>query len=251
MQFFFCGVFVLRTTDTILANFSLNNPFKLTMSTMASASASSVATTGVFRLPSYELLPTSILKGLEDAALATLTSISVSGDLFIVSRTDKVPLDEVAPDAVIMIPLFAIEESAVMTATHLADGPMVYIQLDGYPQPRAIFGTCVAYSEGAGDREIAVGSRVYFPPTSHLLVAKPSLLALFEEDSGTACDNPRNGEPRPVKRLCTRPPVGDGEPADDTLDVPVEKGTTKYFLDLDGCKHATRNKSDIARREKD
>ena len=31
----------------------------------------------------------------------------------------------------------------------------------------------------------------------------------------------------------------------------LEKGTQKYILDLDGCRHTTRNKSEIALREKE
>ena len=81
---------------------------------MASVSASTVMTTGVIRIPSYELLPTSILKGLEDAALAVLDSTSISGDLFNMSRTVRLPLAEVAADAVILIPLFATIDSSTI-----------------------------------------------------------------------------------------------------------------------------------------
>ena len=42
-----------------------------------------------------------------------------------------------------------------------------------------------------------------------------------------------------------------GEPADESRDSSIEKGMSKYILDLDGGKHATRNKSDIAKREKE
>ena len=218
---------------------------------MASAGASTVMTTGVIRIPSYELLPTSILKGLEDAALAVLESTSISGDLFNMSRAVKQPLAEVTADSDILIPHYATIDSSVMNSNNLADGPMVHVRLDGPPQPRAVFGTCVAYSEGAGDREVDVGTRVRFPPPSHLLVAKPSLLDLFNDEFETARDNARTGEPRPIKRLCTRALVEEGELAENTMDVPIEKGTTKYILDLDGCKHNTGNKSDIAQREKD
>ena len=95
---------------------------------MSSASASRVLTTGVIRLPNYELLPTSILKGLEDAALAVLDSTSISGDLFNMSRAVKIPLADVEPDAVILIPLFATTDSGVMNSNNLADGPMVYVK---------------------------------------------------------------------------------------------------------------------------
>ena len=225
--------------------------FKLTKSSMSSVSTSSVSSAGVIRIPNYELLPTSFLKGLEDAALATSVATNVSGDLFNMSRADILPLTEVAEDAVILIPLFTTENSVVMNSTILAEGPMVYIRLDGPPQPRAIFGTCVAYSEGADIREVAVGAKVQFPPPPRLLVGKPSLVDLFNEDIGTAVDNPRTGTPRPVKRLRTRLLEDVGELGESGHDGPIEKGMTKYILDLDGCKHVTRNKSDIAQREKD
>ena len=109
----------------------------------ASASASSVAPTiaitGVVRLPNYELLRTSLLKGIEDAAMATITSSSVEGDLFNSNRAEKMPIGEVSEDAVILVPLFSTTDSVAMNSDLLALGPMVYIRLDGPPQPRSIF----------------------------------------------------------------------------------------------------------------
>ena len=216
-------------------------------SASASATASSVASTGVVRIPIYELLPTPLLKGIEDASVATLSATTVAGDLFNMSRADKVPIANVAEDAIILVPLFATEDATTMTADNLAMGPIMYVKLDGFPQPRSVFGTVVAYSEGATDRELEVGLKVRFPPTLHLLVAKPSLVDLVDQVLGTATDNPRTGEPRPVKRLRTRLLEDVGEPAENR----DEKGTSKYILDLDGVRHTTRNKSDIAQREKD
>ena len=117
-------------------------------SASASASASNVATTGVVRIPIYELLPTPFLKGIEDASVAALTATTVTDDLFNMSRADKVPIADVAEDAIILIPLFATEGATVMTADTVAMGPMMYVKLDGLPQPRSVFGTIVAYSEG-------------------------------------------------------------------------------------------------------
>ena len=217
-----------------------------------SANAFSVVQVGVVRLPNYELLPTALLKGLEDAASAVLTSNSVAGDLFNMSRATIVPTTAVAPDAIILVPLFAMDGAAVMDSCSLAAGPMLYIRLDGPPQPRAIFGTCIAYSEGAGDREVELGALVQFPPPPHLLVAKPSLGHLIDAVTGIASDNPRTGEDRVPKRVCIRQLEEDGELLTDSKsDNSVEKGMSKYILDLDGNKHATRNKSDIAQREKD
>ena len=199
----------------------------------ASASASSVAPTiaitGVVRLPNYELLRTSLLKGIEDAAMATITSSSVEGDLFNSNRAEKMPIGEVSEDAVILVPLFSTTDSVAMNSDLLALGPMVYIRLDGPPQPRSIFGTCVAYSEGAVIREVELGTKVRFPPPQYLLVAKPSLIDLVDDVAGIAVDNPRNGEARPVKRLRTRLLEDVGELTENR----EEKGMNKYLLDLD------------------
>ena len=222
---------------------------------MSSASASATASApepnetsaGTVFLPSYELLPTSLLKGIEDAAVAVLTAETISGDLFNISRAVKLPTAEIPDNAIILVPLFATIDSVVMNSDSLAQGPMAYIRLDGPPQPRSVFGTCVAYSEGAGIREVAVGEKVRFPPPTHMLVATPSMVDLIDAVAGVAVDNPRNGETRPVKRLRTRLLEEVGEHAESRDD----KGTSKYILDLDGHKHHTRNKTDIAQREKD
>lgn len=209
-------------------------------------SATSKPSQGEVRFPVYQLLPTALLKGLEDASVAVLTSTDVAGDLFNCSRATKVPLLDILPDAIIMVPLFSMEDSSA-----LAIGSMIYIRLDYQPQPRAVFGSCLAYSEGAGDREVEVGARVQFPPPANFLVAKPFLVDLIDSMSGTAIDNLRNGDELITKRCCVRLPEGRGEQAGCDYEAPIEKGMTKYILDLDGCKHTTRNKSDIAKREKD
>ena len=213
---------------------------------MSTASSTSVLPTGVLRRPNYELLPTSMLKGIEDAAIAEMDSSSISGDLFNMAWAAKKPLVDISDDAVILVPLFTATDTIVMNSTTLADGPMMYVRLDGPPQPRAIFGTCIAYSEGTDQRDIDIGARVQFPPTPYLLVAKPALLELFDDDQANF---PSTGEGRPSKRSRARLPEDGGEHAESKQDA--DKGTTKYILDLDGNKHMTRNKSDIMQREKD
>ena len=163
------------------------------------------------------------------------------------SRALKLPIEQVAENAVIFIPLFTTEDSVAMNSDSLANGPILKVKLDGPPQPRAVFGTIAAYSESADNRELDIGSKIRFPPPTHLLVAMASLLCLVDEVLGTAVDNPRMGESRPVKRLRTRLLEDVGELSEGRDD----KGTSKYILDLDGVKHTTRNKSDISQREKD
>lgn len=209
------------------------------------------ATSGVATFPHFEVLPTALLEGLTNAAKASMLSTDTAGDLFNCMRGDKVPLNEIQPDAVIMIPLFAPLEPAVMDSSALAVGPIVYVQLAGPPQPRTIFGTCIAYSVDAGHRDIEIGARIHFPPPSHLLVVKPSALGLIQITVETPDDCASTDETRASKRLCVRSLEDMGEPADESRDSSIEKGMSKYILDLDGGKHATRNKSDIAKREKE
>ena len=230
----------------------MHNIFNRNLSTnqFSQMSAASVSAQGEVRFPVYELLPTALLKGLEDAAVAILTSSDIAGDLFNCSRATKVPLSDILPDAIIMVPLFAMENATIMDSTALAVGSMIYIRLDYQPQPHAVFGSCLAYSEGAGDREVQIGARVRFPPPLNFLVAKPPLVDLIVSMSGTEVANLKNGDEPVNKRLCTRLPEEGGEQAGGDQDAHIEKGMTKYILDLDGCKHSTRNKSDIALREK-
>ena len=71
-------------------------------------------------------------------------------------RADKVPIAHVAEDAIILVPLFATEGATIMTSYTLAMGPIMYVKLDGPPQPRSV----VAYSESANDRELDVGFKI-------------------------------------------------------------------------------------------
>ena len=51
-------------------------------------------------LPTYELLPTDILKGLEDAATATTVSTDEAGDYFNMAEARKVSVADVRHNAV-------------------------------------------------------------------------------------------------------------------------------------------------------
>ena len=180
-----------------------------------------------------------------------MLSTDTAGDMFNCTRANKVPLSEILPDAVIMIPLFVPEEPIVMDSSALAASPMMYVRLAGQPQPRAIFGTCIAYSADAENREVKIGAGVYFPPPPHLLVVKPSILGQVSITTETRSDYAETDEMRQSKRLCVRLLEDRGGQADESRNSPVDKGMSKYILDLDGGKHATRNKSDITQREKD
>ena len=96
---------------------------------------------GVVRLPVYQLLSTEALKGLEDAAVATTASSDEAGDYFNMAVATKVPVAEVSHNAIILVPLSATADGAVMTSTSLAAGPTMYVRLNGLPQLRMVFGT--------------------------------------------------------------------------------------------------------------
>ena len=97
--------------------------------------------------------------------MRALDSNSVAGDLFNMSRALKLPIEQVAENAVILIPLFTTDDSVAMNSDSLANGPILYVKLDGPPQPRAVFGTIAAYSESADNRELNIGSKIRFPPS--------------------------------------------------------------------------------------
>ena len=83
------------------------------------------------------------------------------------------------------------------------------------------------------------------------MVVKPSIISQISITALAKNDHAETDEIQQSKRLCVRSLEDRGEQADESRDSSVEKGMSKYILDLDGGKHATRNKSDIAQREKD
>jgi hypothetical protein len=199
---------------------------------MSSNSASNASTVADIILPDYNLLPATMLKGLEDAAQSTSTSSDISGDFFNSNRATKEPIANLRANDVIMVTLFVTENAVPMDSTALAQGPLLYLKITGNPQTRVIFATCLAYSQGTVQREIVVGSLVYFTPPDHILVANTNMLDFIETSTGTASDEPRTGVERANKRFCTRMQAGKGEqPAYETS---IDKGMSKVMFDLDG-----------------
>ena len=60
----------------------------------------------VLRIPAHVSLPASMLESLQDAALLTATSTEPDGEYFGMQLGAKVAASDIAPDAVIMVPLF-------------------------------------------------------------------------------------------------------------------------------------------------
>ena len=67
----------------------------------------------VLRLPSHELLPIAMLKGLRDAAVSVTTSTVEGGEHFAMALAKKAAVNDIAPGAVILVPLFATDDVVV------------------------------------------------------------------------------------------------------------------------------------------
>lgn len=111
------------------------------------------------------------------------------------------------------------------------------------------YGTCWAWSDGAGDFGLVLGQRIKFPSVSHYIVAKPDVvLGLAHEKRLKAvresADVGDDGLVNQAKRVCNRSLEDGGE-------LTESKGMFKYIIDLEGVKHPTRNKTDLALREKE
>lgn len=191
--------------------------------------------------------------------MATLDSTDDAGDYFNMAVARKVPLTEVRADDVIVIPLASAPAEAVIgaasatsstpvfNATSLAAAPVMYVRLSGQPQPRMVFGTLLAYSGTTVDMVVPLGALVKFPPPDELLVAKATVVGLLAEMQAP----PKRVVPGTVEVVSKRPCIRQPEEGGGFTDAEIERGTSKYILDLDGRKHATRNKVDISIREKD
>jgi hypothetical protein len=108
---------------------------------MSSSSAFAASTAEEVILPNFELLPATMLKGLEDAAQSMSTSTDISGDFFNSNRAKKMPISTLRADDSILVPLFTTENAVPMDSSALAQGPMVY------PQTRVIFACLLTRSK--------------------------------------------------------------------------------------------------------
>jgi hypothetical protein len=133
-----------------------------------------------------------------------------------------------------------------MDVTAISEGPIMFVKLNGPPQPRMIFGTCLAYSESVELQVVVPGALVQFPPPAALFVALPSLVRALLP----AADNVN--QPATAtganKRQCIRSLDGVGESTESTSSY--DRDTSRYLIyDLDGNSYVTRNKADIIPRE--
>ena len=196
-------------------------------------------------IPTYEMLDGSMLHAVEHASSVVDASSDEVGEFYAMAMIQAVPAAQVPENAVIVIPLTPPEEGQVLDMTYVAASSLMFLHVHEKPQARMTYAHCAAYSTGTVDGPIPISALVKFPSSTSFLVARPRLVAAVVATTGTEVDM-MAGEP---KRQCVREPVSGGELPDDTGEK--IKGTSTYLLDLDGVKHPTRNKTDVAQRERD
>jgi hypothetical protein len=172
---------------------------------------------------------------------------STYGEYFAMSLIQMEPAELVLPETIIVITLSSPADNEIFDLTFIATAQLLFVQLHGRPQPLRTYGRCVGYSMGAVDRPLAIGEMFRFPTVPHFIVAKRDLVTAVLTNRGPF--EAEAVDASPEKRQCVRPLGEDGELADDTGSR--TKGTSVYLLDLDCVRHPTRNKSEIAQRERE
>ena len=212
----------------------------------STATARSIEQT-IVQLPTYTLLPTAILKAVDNAASVLTSSSDDLGELFGIAVATKVAAEDVVIGSVVIIPFRNPGSDEVIDFSFVASSPQLYVTLKGTPQIRMSYGVCTAYSNNCPEFPVDVGTAIKFPSPSHFLVAKGDLT---EALSAAVKTSSRSMEPQieeGQKRQCIRQLDEVGEQPEPFID----KGTSKYLLDLEGVRHFTRVKTDVPQREKD
>ena len=121
----------------------------MSTSSSTNSSTNSLNDIGVLRLPTHKLLPGVLLKAVEDADLLVATSTGEDGEYFGMQLARNVAVADIAPDSVIMLPLFVTADAVPLDFDSMAAGPRIYLKLVGPPQRIMSYAICLAYSEGA------------------------------------------------------------------------------------------------------
>ena len=202
--------------------------------------------TGV-QLPSYPLAPGSLLHALEHTSTVVSSSTDDDGEFFAMSLAEVTSAAEVESNAMIVVPLNEPLVDQQLDFTYAAGSSLMFIQLTARPQPRMTYGHCAAYSDGLLDQPVEIGSKFKFPTSVTFIVAKPQLVEAIRASLGLGTGAVQESESG--KRQCVRPLGVGGEQADDAGEK--IKGTSINLIDLEGCRHPTRTKGEIAQREAD
>jgi hypothetical protein len=192
--------------------------------------------TGV-SVPTHELISGGLLRQLEHAASVAATSTDDAGEFF--SLLAKVlPATEVESGAIVIVPLASPADNEVLDFTFVAQAKAMFVTIFETPQSSNTYGHVASYSTGTVDKPVSSGHARD--------VRKWRLVYAIRDSEGAEVDLPTDPSLLAVGKRFRRPVTG-GESGEDAEERP--KGT--YRLDLDDVKHFTRNKSDLAQREKE
>lgn len=207
----------------------------------ASPSVASVLQTvnGSFVRPTYSALSNDLLVGLLTAASAIPDLQSPVGEAFAMMLADRVPALEVLAGSTILVPVNPPIENQEINFTFMSSCPVAFLMLRGRPGVFNSFAEVIGFTNDIDNHPLAIGLTVQFPTPEWFIVAKGDLLASCQLRAAATT------EPD-AKRLKTAQLVGGGE-----LTSLSGERAILYITDLDGGKHATRNKTELANREKD
>lgn len=209
-------------------------------------STSAINVTGV-QLPTFPMVSGELARLIDISGAISPTSTEESGEYYAMSFVQVLPAELVLVDSIMVIPLVEAPDEVAFDFTFLATAPLMFILLHETPQPLRTYGRCVGYMRAVGDLPLALGAMLRFTTIPQFVIAKRDMAKAVRESSVLNLE--RSVVESPEKRQCVRTLGDDGEGADDALTR--TKGTSIYLLDLDGAKHFTRNKSEIAVREKE
>ena len=209
------------------------------------SSLSSTAT-GVL-IPNYPLAAGDLLRAIEHSGSVVSSSTDDDGEYYAMAMAQVVPAEQLPADSIIVVPLTTPRVDEALDFTFMAAAECMFVKIHETPQTRRTYGHCAAYSVDCAHKPIAIGDVFKFSTLGTFVVAKRQLVESVIASRSSEVDTAM--ETNVDKRQCIRPLVEVGELTDDTGGR--LKGTSSYILDLNGVKHLTRNKSDIAQREKD
>ena len=186
-----------------------------------------------------------MLRQLEHAASVAATSSDDDGEFFNLLAAVQ-PAGEVVAGSIIVVPLKVPAEGEPLDFTFVASSKAMFVTVFETPQVRNTYGHVASYSTGTEDRPFPVGTLIKFATPPQFIVAKCRLVHAIRTAGGAEVELPTDySNPAVGKR--PRHLVSGGELVEDAVDKP--KGT--YLLDLDDVRHFTRNKSDLALRERE
>lgn len=180
-----------------------------------------------------------MLTGALTASLAIPDTVSPAGEAFAMMMADRVSALEVVAGSTILVPVNPPADGQVINFTYMSTCPVAFLVLRGRPGVFTSFAEVIGFTNDIVNRPLEVGLTVQFPTPDFFLVAKGDLLASVQLRHSDAT------EPE-AKRLKAAQLVGGGE-----LTSLSGERAIMYITDLDGGKHATRNKSELFVRERD